>query len=313
VLWVLSFLFVFVPVGLLGVLWLIGERGHLAMPSTRAAMRQRRNNGARWGFLKAVHGYLYGRWPYKYIGFCIMHLLPRMSDGLKRWWADRYHGKVLPTELACEILRLDHDIERTDLDQVIPYPMARDIVLASSPDVIVMECPCRHAREDPCQPTDVCMIVGGGDFVLEHHPGRSRRLSRQEALDLLWAEHERGHVHTAYFKDACDDRFYAICNCCPCCCGGLEAMVQHGVPMIASSGFVAQVDEAGCIACGDCEAACPFGAISVNGKSNVDWDKCMGCGVCVGRCEMEAVRLVRDERKGVPLDVRTIGVRGSSE
>jgi hypothetical protein len=77
------------------------------------------------------------------------------------------------------------------------------------------------------------MLVGGGDFVLDHHPGRARQVSTEEALALLDAEHERGHVHTAYFKDACDHRFYAICNCCKCCCGGLEAMVKYGVPMVA--------------------------------------------------------------------------------
>ena len=32
----------------------------------------------------------------------------------------------------------------------------------------------------------------------------------------------------------------------------------------------------------------------------------MGCGVCVGRCPIEAMTLVRDERKGIPLDVRLL-------
>ena len=29
----------------------------------------------------------------------------------------------------------------------------------------------------------------------------------------------------------------------------------------------------------------------------------MGCGVCVGQCPNQALSLVRDERKGAPLDV----------
>jgi heterodisulfide reductase subunit A-like polyferredoxin len=123
---------------------------------------------------------------------------------------------------------------------------------------------------------------------------------------LLRAEHERGHVHTAWFKDACLDRFYSICNCCKCCCGGIEAMVKYGSPVIASSGFVAQVDDSACQACGRCATACPFGALSVNGHAQVNWDKCMGCGVCEGQCSNAAISLVRDDRKGVPLDLRVL-------
>ncbi|MGD8727477.1 MAG: 4Fe-4S binding protein [Gemmatimonadales bacterium] len=304
----------------LAILWIVGERGHLMLPSTRRALSQRHAKGRVGGsserrghsLINALHGYVYGRWCYEYIEFCINTLFPRVtSRRFKRWWADHYHGKVIPTELACEIVTLDHDISRTDLDQVIPYPVARDIVLKGPPSIVLLECPCRHARDNPCQPTDVCMIVSDGTFTLEHHPDRSRRITQPEALALLRAEHERGHVHTAYFKDACDNRFYAICNCCSCCCGGIEAMVKHGVPMVASSGYVAQVDEGACIGCGTCEDVCPFGAISVNGVSSVDWTRCMGCGVCVGQCDTDGITLVRDERKGTPLDVREIGQQAS--
>jgi len=303
----------------LATLWLIGERGHLILPSTRAAMfrLQKRTSAGetrsgRGGLLNALHAYVYGRWPNQYIGFLVHTLLPRAGPKMKRWWADRYHGKVLPTELARAIITLDHDIRRTDLEQIIPYATARNIVLKGPPNVTLLDCPCRATRETPCQPTDVCMIIGNGSFVVEHHPHRSRHITQDEALDLLQAEHERGHVHTAYFKDAMNNQFYAICNCCSCCCGGLEAMVQHGVPMVASSGYVAHVDELACIACGDCEAACPFDAVHVNGTALVAWEKCMGCGVCVGKCQTETMTLIRDERKGVPLDVREIGVAAAT-
>jgi Pyruvate/2-oxoacid:ferredoxin oxidoreductase delta subunit len=32
----------------------------------------------------------------------------------------------------------------------------------------------------------------------------------------------------------------------------------------------------------------------------------MGCGVCEAQCPNDALELVRDERKGVPLDVRAL-------
>ena len=104
-------------------------------------------------------------------------------------------------------------------------------------------------------------------------------------------------------KDALLDRFYSICNCCKCCCGGIEVMMKYGSPGMASSGYVAQV-EALCAACGTCVEVCPFDAVSMDMVSAVSWTKCMGCGVCVGQCPSEAMDLVRDEQKGIPFDVR---------
>jgi ferredoxin len=222
--------------------------------------------------------------------------------------SDRYHGKVLTQEEAKAIIRVDQDIPLRDLEQIIPYPMARNLVLKGPPDVAVYECHCRHARANPCQPTQVCMAIGqpGVDFILEHHPQSSRRLTQAEALELLQAENERGHVHSAWFKDAILDRFYSICNCCGCCCGGIEGMLKYGIPMVAPSGYVAQVDESLCAACATCEETCPFEAIQMNGTASVNWDACMGCGVCVGQCPNEAVSLASDERKGIPLDIRLL-------
>jgi heterodisulfide reductase subunit A-like polyferredoxin len=60
------------------------------------------------------------------------------------------------------------------------------------------------------------------------------------------------------------------------------------------------------VACGTCEDVCPFQAIHVNGASAVDWERCMGCGVCVDHCPQQAMALLRDERKGIPLDVRIL-------
>ena len=283
--------------------FLFAERGRL-QPSTRALVRA--GGWARLRSLSLLHSYVYARFPQQYIGYALKNVLPKMTAAERQAAADHYHGKVLPTELAQALLTHDHDIGLRDLEQIIPYPVARNLLLKGSPDVAVFDCPCRATRPHPCEPTQVCMIVGQPfvDFIMEHHPASSRRLTQREAVDLLQAEHARGHVHAAYFKDAMLDRFYAICNCCKCCCGGIEAMVQHGVPMITSSGYVAQVESAYCTVCGACEDACPFGAIHVDGTAQVIFEKCMGCGVCEGQCAQGAISLALDARKGRPLDVR---------
>jgi Pyruvate/2-oxoacid:ferredoxin oxidoreductase delta subunit len=113
-----------------------------------------------------------------------------------------------------------------------------------------------------------------------------------------------GCVH--YYKDAMLGRFYAICNCCACCCGAMQAF-QNGTPMLASSGYVAQVDAELYDSCGSCADYCQFAAISVDdGFARVDAATCMGCGVCISKCPQEAISLQRDPAKGEPLELQKL-------
>ncbi len=292
--------------GAFAAIWLFGERWHPLRPSTLKFIKE---GGLRPIInLKAIHAYIYGRWTNQYIAFLLKHVHPRLGEKGKVWQANHYHGKIVTHELAKSIVTLDRDIPLQDLEQIIPYSAARNIVLQASPDIAIYECGCRNSRSDHCEPTQVCMVIGQPfvDFVIEHNPKTSRLVTKEEALEILKAEHERGHVHSAWFKDACLDRFYCICNCCKCCCGGIEAMKKHGIPMMAPSGYVAEINEDFCIGCGDCVDACPFDALSVNEVGCLEWEKCMGCGVCVNACNQEAISLVRDERKGLPLDVKAL-------
>jgi NAD-dependent dihydropyrimidine dehydrogenase PreA subunit len=270
-----------------------------------------------------LHGYVYARWPYLYIGIglgehpiakAFMHVRSMVSrwqpteqtqNKKKGGMADTYHGKVLLPESAHTLVRVQKDIDLRDLEHVIPYPIARDIVLKNPDHIVVLECPCRSVREDPCLPLDVCMIIGEpfASFVLEHHPERSRPLSREQAVRLLEQERERGHVHHAFFKDAMLGRFYAICNCCSCCCGAIQS-VRNGSPMLTSSGYLAHVDESRCIGCASCMEVCNFDALRIeNSVITIIDAKCMGCGICVEACLEGALRLEREPTKGVPLEI----------
>jgi MinD superfamily P-loop ATPase len=107
-------------------------------------------------------------------------------------------------------------------------------------------------------------------------------------------------------------RFYAICNCCSCCCGVMQSF-QNGTPMLASSGYVAQVDADLCAGCGSCADYCQFAAIAVDdGFARIRASACMGCGVCVAHCPQEAIDLVRDPAKGIPLEIRELMNRAAN-
>ncbi len=287
-------------------IWLVGERGRLYMPSTLKFIQA--GGIKRFLSLSTLHGYIYMRWQKPYIRLFNNRVNPHASQPSRKWWSQLYHSKVLTEQQAQTIVTINEDIPYRDLEQIIPYRTARNIILSAHPNITVYECGCRHAKQHPCTPTQVCMFIGEpfASFMLEHHPTGTKALSQAEALSLLKSEHERGHVHTAWFKNAMHDRFYVICNCCKCCCGGIEQMKRYGVSFIASSGYMAKVNEALCAACGTCMDYCPFEALSVEDFSKVNWDKCMGCGVCVDQCPNGALSLELDQRKGVPLDAKDL-------
>ena len=295
----------------------------LIKPSTAAFTREGRQTPG-YSFWDWVHGYVYGRWTYLYISIGtgehwlaktfvplinrISGLLPRRkakTPGQTGTFADAYHGKVLPLEAATRLVTVGEEVRLTNLEKVIPYAKARDIVIKNPDHILALDCPCRSARPNPCLPLDVCLIIGDpfASFVEEHHPRRSRKITPAEAVDILRAEDERGHVHHAFFKDAMMGRFYAICNCCECCCGALHAH-QHGTPMLASSGYTCQVDESLCINCGECLSACQFGALSQGMfVCQVDQGACMGCGVCVSKCSQGSLSLALAPSRGMPLEI----------
>jgi Pyruvate/2-oxoacid:ferredoxin oxidoreductase delta subunit len=302
------------------------KRTSLVRPSTRAFIREARRTPG-YSLFDWLHGYVYARWPYLYIGLATgEHRLSRLAaavvGALSRvfptlrgpaepgqvTFADTYHGKVVPLDQARRLVTVERDIRVENLERVIPYARARDIVLQHPDHIVVLECPCRAGRPDPCLPLDVCLIVGEpmASFVAEHHPRRSRWIEAQEAVAILHAESERGHVHHAFFKDAMLGRFYAICNCCSCCCGAMQAH-RNGVPMLASSGYVSAVDEEQCVGCGACAAFCQFEALAVhNGHIAVDTVRCMGCGACVSKCPHGALSLARAPERGEPLEIEVL-------
>ena len=90
---------------------------------------------------------------------------------------------------------------------------------------------------------------------------------------------------------------------CFCPVGGNEGM-QKVAAVLGDTGC-----SFGCLGCGDCVAACQFGAISmdpVTGLPVVDEEKCTACGACVKACPKNVIELRNKGRKNMRVYVSCI-------
>lgn len=237
--------------------------------------------------------------------------------------SETYHAKVLRLSDAEKIITINRDIELRRLDQLLPYRHARDLILINPQNIVVYECPCRAQKTNPCRPTEVCLVIGDpfADLLRLFQPFRSRRITTEEALRILKEEDDRGHLHSAWFKQTMLDRFYAICNCCSCCCLGMKFMTEYKMKMLLPSGYRAVIDE-NCLGCGTCVPYCQFGALEMIPQQNIGVtgrrcrvvsERCFGCGVCEGKCSAGAIILLADPEKGSPLDIEVLATAQESQ
>jgi len=94
------------------------------------------------------------------------------KEGRQPGFEDTYHGKVIPLVAAKQLVSVKQDIRLENLDQVIPYTRAKDIILKNPDHIVILDCPCRKGKANPCLPLDVCLIIGEpfASFTIEHHP-----------------------------------------------------------------------------------------------------------------------------------------------
>ena len=133
----------------------------------------------------------------------------------------------------------------------------------------VSPCSCRASRtsiNDGCGhlAEEMCIQMGKG---AEHYirTGRARAITREEALEIIQRAEENGLMHDIPNIEEAGDSA-AICNCCACACFGLRVGLMYGARDAIRSNYVAEVDEAKCVACAQCVEVCPANALKLGQK-----------------------------------------------
>ena len=167
-------------------------------------------------------------------------------------------------------------------------------IIQNAEILTVTNCICRVIQRKCDKPLETCIQVNNSArYMLDR--GIGRKVSKQEALDILTECEEAGLVHMTLNKSAVD---HFICNCCDCCCVALPMVIKEGLNLCDPSRYQAMIDPELCTSCGTCLGRCNFGAIEeVKAEPEVtvmqvNGDKCMGCGLCYSACPSEAIRLV---------------------
>lgn len=139
----------------------------------------------------------------------------------------------------------------------------------NAPSIAVAPCECRRLRR----------MVGEGTNDLEGEwcielgkyaescirVGKARRITKEEAYDILRKAEENGYVHQLSNIDGPDHSVF-ICNCNWDTCMALKTSWYTGTPNMSRSNYVAEVEKENCVACGGCMEVCPQNAVKLGQK-----------------------------------------------
>src|SRR4030042_2745297 len=132
-----------------------------------------------------------------------------------------YHSKVMKLADAVKLVTQKEDLHLPVSEKVVPFKIAKDVILTNPDSIAVGTCPCRKTSPKPClpPPMEVCLFIGDpyASFIADQNT-TFRKISQEAAVKILEDCHRKGFVHCAYFKKDLGNRFCAICNCCKCCC-----------------------------------------------------------------------------------------------
>lgn len=175
-------------------------------------------------------------------------------------------------------------------------------MIGAASEIVVQPCDCRKLGEICNFPIETCIWLDeGARESLDR--GNGRRLTKEEAIELLRWSDRKGLMHTAD-SEWKSRGLHAICNCCSCDCYPFLAAQKLGSKGVwPKSRYVATYDPFQCNSCGACVKRCHFDAfyhddsmVEIDGRSKkgikFDAEKCWGCGLCANICPKYAVEMI---------------------
>ena len=122
--------------------------------------------------------------------------------------------------------------------RVAPYEELSYWLDKYDPSIGVTDCECRISRRimgEGCGhlEKDMCIMVG---HTAESciRTGKARRITKQEALDILRRAEENGLMHQVTNIDG-NEKIFGICNCCRCSCLALRTSQYFNTPNLSNS------------------------------------------------------------------------------
>lgn len=165
--------------------------------------------------------------------------------------------RVIPIEHAIE-----GETRRASYEEVSKYLNDNNIFCVS-------DCSCRTAREvmgEGCGhlKEDMCIQMGSAaEYYIR--TGRGRKITREEAFEIIKKAEENGLVHQIPNTDG-SGKTHAICNCCGCSCLALRSAEMFLNTDMVRSNYVSRVDKDKCVACGECVENCQVNALMLGQK-----------------------------------------------
>ena len=116
-------------------------------------------------------------------------------------------------------------------------------IVDNSDGLALGPCACRTVFKNCKNPINAEILLSvSRNIFAEERPHDYEEITKGQAKEILSQCHVNGLIHTII---KCRQDFYAICNCCSCCCVPLRLNKQYGIgnALVRKTNIVEEVKE----------------------------------------------------------------------